>query len=83
MWTKRVCTANARALGGTQADAFRSHRHSTAARFQNALSGGETVPGYVATGLNTHPVAPSVDGSIAGGAETRPANVAYYPRVHA
>lgn len=69
-------TANARALGSRQAAQIQSHAHSL--RYSNtagAVGGNQSV----------------LDGGGAliystlgsGGAETRPMNVAYHPRIHA
>lgn len=72
-------TANARPLASRQADAFKSHDHpELGARYDTSTTAGITTilhKGVETLGLiNTGP---------AGGAETRPRNVAYHPRLHA
>lgn len=73
-------TANARALATRQLGAFQSHSHAqnseTLDRTGNANAAGGTLLAVrnVGNGLVT---------LASGGAETRPVNTAYYPRIHA
>ncbi|TRM51179.1 hypothetical protein YH64_020185 [Achromobacter sp. LC458] len=70
-------TANARTLGSRQGHAFLAHSHQLSSRSIAVGSGGLIdVASSAATGgwgLTT----------TAGGAETRPVNAAYHPRIHA
>ncbi|MFY1849013.1 phage tail protein [Achromobacter dolens] len=71
-------TANARVLASRQLDAFKSHDHpELGARYDTSTTAGITTilhKGVETLGLiNTGPT---------GGAETRPRNVAYHPRLH-
>ncbi|AUA58938.1 Uncharacterised protein [Achromobacter spanius] len=73
-------TANARELGSKQSDQFRSHGHAqnaaTLDRSGNANAAGGTLLAVrnLGEGLTT---------LATGGAETRPMNAAYHPRIHA
>lgn len=73
-------TANARALGSKQGGAIQSHRHPLYGYLMvaNGTGGG-------LFGLNTGSGSTTSTSYIgdAGGAETRPVNAAYFPRVHA
>lgn len=71
-------TANARALASRQAQAVQQHAHGIG--FRISPNRVDTVTGEKAWAL--------LDGSGmttagAGGAETRPINTAYHPRIHA
>lgn len=69
-------TANARALGSRQVDQFRSHTHNIRYSNNATPSGANqaVLDGGGASGVNT---------LGAGGAETRPVNAAFHPRIHA
>lgn len=88
-------TANARAMASRQDDALRLHGHrvrgtNTATPFSSLYAVGgaaNTLAGGQAGGDNFYEKGPA-GGSFpyieqTGGAETRGANVAYYPRIHA
>lgn len=69
-------TANARVLGSRQLDDLKSHYHvvvGTIASAQGGFAGNPSGAGGVPTWPTTS----------AGGAETRPMNTAYAPRIHA
>lgn len=73
-------TANARPMASRQAGDFASHTHTlingtwdTFSGLSNLVSNGVGSSGYV-VGRGT---------TAAGGKETRPVNVAFYPRIHA
>ncbi|WP_238892123.1 hypothetical protein [Achromobacter insuavis] len=66
-------TANARALGSAQIDMFKAHSHT----IPNQGAGATTASLTNGNGdSNTYPTGTS------GGAETRPVNTAYHPRIH-
>lgn len=67
-------TANARNLGSLQHDQFRSHAHTYNGTALVGIAAGSGVNIYGNFSGTT---------STAGGAETRPVNVAYLPRIHA
>ena len=88
-------TANARAMASRQGDALRLHGHrvrgtNTATPFSSLYAVGgaaNTLAGGQASGDNFYEKGPA-SGSFpyieqTGGTETRPANVAYHPRIHA
>lgn len=67
-------TANARALGSVQIDMFKAHSHT----IPNQGAGAATASLTNGNGdSNTYPT------GTRGGAETRPVNTAYHPRIHA
>lgn len=67
-------TANARALGSAQIDMFKAHSHT----IPNQGAGAATASLTNGNGdSNTYPT------GTRGGAETRPVNTAYHPRIHA
>lgn len=67
-------TANARALGSAQIDMFKAHSHT----IPNQGAGAGTASLTNGNGdSNTYPT------GTRGGAETRPVNTAYHPRIHA
>ncbi len=73
-------TANARALGSSQQDAFKSHSH-----LEVFTSGSGSAYTLVDFGGRTASVlsASNVPTELSGGVETRPRNVSYQPRIHA
>lgn len=71
-------TANARLLGSRQGGQFASHRHSFALTPGGWTGGGGGSNGFMVMGAGSGGV---VD--LTGGSETRPANAAYHPRIHA
>jgi len=72
-------SANARAMGSRQSDAFQEHTH------HGKAIAGLTNGGTYAVRAWDHPGGSANNDVVApnGGAETRPVNVAYYPRIHA
>jgi hypothetical protein len=73
-------TANARALGSRQRDAFRSHTHNEV--FTSGTGGGYTLVNFGSVTASTLSVS-NIPTGAAGGAETRPLNAAFHPRIHA
>ncbi|CUI71933.1 phage tail protein [Achromobacter xylosoxidans] len=71
-------TANARPLGSRQQDAFREHSHPLSVNREQVSGGGSGSAGLLLASLGG-----GGGTSPAGGRETRPANVAYHPRIHA
>jgi hypothetical protein len=71
-------TANARALGSRQADQFRSHRHQLLGDLWDTTSGASQMQPGGKSGFGNSRWTETV-----GGAETRPINVAFLPRIHA
>ncbi|CAE35583.1 hypothetical protein AZ22_3648 [Bordetella bronchiseptica 980-2] len=73
-------TANARVLGGRQADQVKSHRHALNGYLMapTASGGGLFGPN---TGSSSGQAANYIE--FSGGAESRPINTAYHPRLHA
>ncbi|VFR33729.1 Prophage tail fiber protein [plant metagenome] len=68
-------TANARVLGSVQGQQFLAHNHGYGiSQSVQSGTGGAAITGGVTPAANT---------ATAGGAETRPVNVAYSPRLHA
>ncbi|MCD0496947.1 hypothetical protein LP085_08825 [Achromobacter sp. MY14] len=72
-------TANARVLGSRQGDGLRSHLHTLPNATWDAFSGTSSMGS--ASGSSGTVISRST--TSAGGAETRPVNVAYHPRIHA
>ncbi|MCF7770444.1 phage tail protein [Achromobacter pulmonis] len=72
-------TANARALGSEQGDSLRSHLHTLPNATWDAFSGTSSMGS--ASGTSGTVIGRST--TSAGGAETRPVNTAYLPRIHA
>lgn len=64
-------TANARVIGSRQADQFRAHTHGGTTHSGQGAAGGSLLVGG------------SGQTAATGGSETRPANVAFLPRIHA
>lgn len=70
-------TANARALGSGQPDAIRAHQHAMPYPLWDTHSGTSgSMSGSGSSGYASQAT------SLAGGAETRPTNTAYAPRIH-
>lgn len=71
-------TANARALGSSQADGLKDHTHLLGGAAQIDGAGG-------ALSRKADNVGNTFTGGIVSGAraETRPVNTAYHPRIHA
>lgn len=68
-------TANARELGSRQLQQLQAHAHSFSYSNKAPISGNQAVlDGSGSLGFST---------TSAGGSETRPANTAYHPRIHA
>ncbi len=76
-------TANARSLGSGQADAFRSHDHAGIRWGAWDPNGGATGTGSPSTSILITSSGNNPVGSVAsnGGAETRPPNTAFHPRI--
>ncbi|MGE8690958.1 MAG: hypothetical protein ACN6PJ_27695 [Achromobacter sp.] len=73
-------TANARALGGRQLDQIKSHRHALNGYLMASPASGGGLFG-LNTGVNSVQATTYIEQF--GGAETRPVNTAYHPRIHA
>ena len=71
-------TANARALGSRQMHAFETHRHTFAITPGGWTGGQGGSNGFMIMGTGTGAITDAT-----GGAETRPMNAAYHPRIHA
>lgn len=85
-------TANARTLAGRQTDSLRGHAHGTLVQ-RSVGAPGSTMP-VVNDGNNQVPfnangsdsrytITSGAQSLNVGGAETRPLNTAYHPRIHA
>ena len=77
-------TANARVAGSRQAPSLEDHEHKPSGNSQFTMlypsgnSGFGAGPGYTVNGaMQTGAM------TAKGGAETRPVNTAYHPRIHA
>ncbi|CAB3852214.1 hypothetical protein LMG26842_02901 [Achromobacter dolens] len=86
-------TANARILAGRQVDQFRAHGHrisvqrsggAVGSQMRVVNNGNNSWP-FNANGATADYISFESESAIqnAGGAETRPANTAYHPRIHA
>jgi len=75
-----ICTANARAFGSRQSGALQAHRHLL---FGYLMSANPTGGGLFGLNTGAGSGANSTYIGDAGGAETRPQNAAYHPRIHA
>lgn len=88
-----LATANARALGSRQADQTRAHGHrisvqrsggAVGSQMRGVNDGNNTWP-FNANGSTANYLSFESDSAIqtSGGTETRSANAAYHPRIHA
>lgn len=78
-------TANARTLGSRQADANKSHFHLPSTGGNFVINKIPAIGGYANIAVDPNGWVQSNGGSTAasGGAEGRPVNTAYHPRIHA